>query len=78
MHPLLESIDEFVGDCLLHGFGHPRIGFGTWEDGAVLMIRSGRSLDEARELDAETLYFILKGGVMVFFPKRDHSRGVVR
>jgi hypothetical protein len=42
------------------------------------MIRSGRSLDEARELDAETLYFILKGGVMVFFPKRDHNRGVVR
>ncbi len=77
MHPLLESIDEFVGDCLLHGFGHPRIGFGTWEDGAVLMIRSGHALDEARELDDETLYFILMGGVMVTFPKRSASRGVV-
>lgn len=77
MHPLLESIDEFVGDCLLHGFGHPTIGFGTWEDGAVLMIRSGYSLNEARELDDETLYFILKGGVVVTFPKRSASRGVI-
>jgi len=70
MHPLVEAIDTFVSDAMLFGFGRPTISFGTWEDGAVLMIRAGIPLDHATELDDETLACVINGN-MITFPKRD-------
>jgi hypothetical protein len=75
MHPLADAIDQFVAECQVYGFGKPVITFPTWEDGMVLMIRSGLSEDAATPIAASTLSFVMRK-VIIAFPTRESSREV--
>jgi hypothetical protein len=80
MHPLSDSIDQFLDDCHLYGFGKPAIMFPTWEDGAVLMIRSGLMLDAATPISMQSgeddVLGVVINKTLIMFPTRDASKSV--